>query len=63
LPALPHGFIYKLTVSEYSRLCIEWQVAALQARRARQGRACGMQGNPNRKIYQEMASWPPVSGT
>jgi hypothetical protein len=44
-------------VSEYSRLCIEWQVAALQVRRARKGRARGMQGNPIRKIYQEMASW------
>jgi hypothetical protein len=37
LPVLPHGFIYKLTVSEDNGLCIEWQVAALQARRARQG--------------------------
>jgi hypothetical protein len=63
LPVLPQGFIYKLTVSEYSRLCIEWQVAAVQARRARQGRACGMQGNPIRKIYQETVSWPPVSGS
>jgi hypothetical protein len=37
LPGFVPGFIYKLTVSEDNRLCIEWPVAALQARRARQG--------------------------
>jgi hypothetical protein len=52
-----------LTESEYSRLCIEWQVAALPARHVRKGRTRGMQGNPICKIYQEMASWLRVSGS
>jgi hypothetical protein len=30
MPVLHQGFIYKLTVSEDNRLCIEWPVAALQ---------------------------------
>jgi hypothetical protein len=52
---LPHGFIYKLTVSEDNRQCIEWPVASLQACRARQGLASCMQGNPSRKINQDTA--------
>jgi hypothetical protein len=37
LPVLPHGFIYKLTVSEDNRQSIEWPAASLQVRRVRQG--------------------------
>jgi hypothetical protein len=37
MPGFVPGFIYKLIVSEDSRLCIEWQVAALQVCHARQG--------------------------
>jgi hypothetical protein len=37
MPGIASGFHYKLIVSEDSRLCIEWPVAALQTRRARQG--------------------------
>jgi len=40
------GIIYTSTVVEDSRLCIECRVAALQARRARQGRARSRRGNP-----------------